>query len=257
MPKATVIFSGGPDSTAATLWALAEGYQVDLLTFQFSRIRQYGELKSAMDIAGLLKLPHTIFDVTSSMNYFSPFARPMMHAGIGHGDALSKEEHLMRFGAGWILSTAANYTLYKGHNIIIWGATKDDLASGNYQYSASFASDLATLITHAVGSSFSVLVPFASKHKYEIIGEYFVGKEDLFAATWSCTKGGAIQSGDCAASIGRRVAAHLAGLEDRTNYAVPELHWPERLGNKRALGDMTEDDLAHVMASPKPGTDRL
>ncbi len=40
--KAIVIFSGGPDSTAAAKYALERGLNVELLTFQFDTDQQYG-----------------------------------------------------------------------------------------------------------------------------------------------------------------------------------------------------------------------
>src|SRR5205085_8353760 len=116
---AIVVFSGGPDSTAAVLWALAEGYQIELLTFQFKNKEQYGELRSAMKVAELLKVPHTVFDFKSPMQHFRPDVHILMHAGTPAGNTASTKSHLMAFGPGMILETASYYALYFGVYTVI------------------------------------------------------------------------------------------------------------------------------------------
>ena len=76
MKNAIVIFSGGPDSTAAAYWAINEGYEVELLTFRFAdNGSQNGELHSAKEVSKELDLQHNFIDFTSPLHQFSSQSR--------------------------------------------------------------------------------------------------------------------------------------------------------------------------------------
>lgn len=108
--KAIVIFSGGPDSTAAALWAMVHGYEVELVTFQFRNEAQYGELGSAMRVAHLLNLPHTIIDYKSPMNVFSTNMHILMHAGVPPLKDDKSKPYLMPY-AFWVRHHSVVYSL--------------------------------------------------------------------------------------------------------------------------------------------------
>ena len=82
--KAIVVFSGGPDSTAAALWAQQSGYDVELVTFQFRNAEQYGELKASFKVAEIMGLKHTIFDFRSPMQHFSTSSHAFRYATREH-----------------------------------------------------------------------------------------------------------------------------------------------------------------------------
>lgn len=247
MTDAFVIFSGGPDSTAAAMWAIQSGYNVSLLTFKYKDSGQEGELAASTAVATDLGREQFILDITQLMASFDPNAHIMMHAGTRSGDATSKAGHTLPFGVGMVFSMAANFAIYRGVHCLVWGATKDDGTDGEYQYTANFATDYADSISRATGTSFSIETPFAVAHKFEVLNHYFKGREPLFAKTWSCKRGGSVQSGDCAASIARRAAAVLAGINDLTTYANPVALPPI---NK----NMTEEELSRIMKSPRMPT---
>lgn len=251
MRNAVVVFSGGPDSTASALWAAANNINVELLTFQYKGAEQYGEIRSSIIIAQLLKMKHTIIDFKSTMASFSPMAHIMMHAGTPEGNSKSESSHLMPFGAGMVLSIAANYAVYNSINTMIWGATKDDGYDNNYQYRKEFADDLAFLISKAIGSTFEIITPFNDLHKHQVMRAHFIGREQIFSNTWSCKKGLSEQSGDCEASIARRVAAQLAGLNDLTVYKNEELIWPSSLPSDKSSDDIDPAILAGIFKSPR------
>lgn len=225
MKKAVAIFSGGPDSTAAALWAVDQGYETELLTFQFRNRTQYGELKAAMDIAGALSLKHTLFDFKSSMEHFQPNAHILMHAGVEANVIDKSQDHRLPFGAAMILTVASNYAIYNGADTLVWGATKSDSQSGNYEYTQDFCDDLSVVLTRILGKDFKIIAPFAEMRKYQVIRTHFAAREDLFAKTWSCKSGLDIQSGNCHASRARRVAARMAGIKDLTIYANDLHDW--------------------------------
>src|SRR5262250_2901637 len=113
MKNAILVFSGGPDSTAAALWAMTRRFNVQLLSFQF-RSQQYGELFSAMKVAESLRLPHAIIDFKSPMLSFPPILSPLMHAGASSDRKPRSDSRRMLFGAGMVLGTACAYAIESG-----------------------------------------------------------------------------------------------------------------------------------------------
>jgi 7-cyano-7-deazaguanine synthase len=248
--RAIVIFSGGPDSTAAALWAVSEGIHVELLTFQFKNQEQYHELRAAINVATTLGLSHTILDFKSPLHLFPEGVRILMHAGADSEATTREGKYLLPFGAGIVLSMAASYALSRNISQLVWGATKSD-GYENFEYSQGFAEELGSLISKAVGSTFSIHVPWAARQKYEVLSQ-FQGQESLFAATWSCRspKQGR-QCGECEACIARRLSAQLAGLADRSAYSTPAFKHPlsaQQLGDPRSISD---EVLAALTKSPK------
>jgi 7-cyano-7-deazaguanine synthase len=225
MKDAVVIFSGGPDSTAAALWAVSNGYSPELLTFLFKNRQQYGELKAAISVAGILDFKHTLLDFKSPMELFEPNAHILMHAGVESSLVDKTEDHRLPFGAAMILTTAANYAMYVGASTIVWGATLSDSQSGNFEYTQEFCSELSALLTKVVRQKIEIVAPFAAMRKYEVVRKYFTGREELFSQTWSCKSGLQKQSGNCHASRARRIAAKLAGIKDLTIYQNELFDW--------------------------------
>jgi 7-cyano-7-deazaguanine synthase len=247
MKTAIVVFSGGPDSTAAALFALAEGYSPTLLTFQFKGKEQYGEIFSSMKVAELLKLPHEIIDFKSPMGSFSPLVYILMHAGSAIRESDKSISHRAPFGGGMVLATACSYALYNGIDTVIWGATLDDQHGGNLEYSQEFADKMAETVSFGTGTQMKILVPFTRLHKHQVFA-HFKGKESLFAHTWSCKKETNIQTGACKACIARRVAARLAGVEDSTRYIMPQLASPFTAEQMSHPESLTDDDFI-IMSS--------
>ncbi len=248
MNKVIVIFSGGPDSTAAAQWAVSKGYPVELLTFQFTNGRsQDGELHSAKEVSKELGLQHTILDFSSPMHLFSSQSRVLMHIGIPKSIEKNKDKpHLLSFGSGMVLSTVACYAIYNEVDTVIWGATKDD-GYLNKDYTQNFATSFANLISEVSNTEFKIIVPFSEKHKYEVLSNYR-GQENLFAKTFSCLFPiEDEQCGICKACITRRVSAELANLKDYTRYINKKFKNPlseDEINNPEKL---TDDDFEKII----------
>jgi 7-cyano-7-deazaguanine synthase len=251
VPEAVVIFSGGPDSTAAALWALANGYAPELLTFQFRNKAQYGELRAAIDLARELTLEHTIFDFKSPMAHFEPGMHILMHSGTTTSASSSGEQRL-KFGAGLILAAAANYALLYGKSTLIWGATKDDAEGGTLDYTQGFCDKMAELISGTAGQPFRIIAPFSHMRKYEIIAQQFHDKDDLFARSWSCKSDDITQCGECHPCIARRVSARLAVVTDKSIYKATRVNWPFTEQQLADVSLIKPEDLAHILKSEKP-----
>lgn len=228
--KVVVVFSGGPDSTAAAKWAIEEGYEPELVSYRFDDDEQYGEMRSAIKVAERLGAEHTIIDFKSPLQTaFAEGTKMFRHAGVKSAfddednlDSQStladdEETRLAPFASGILLSLTASYALYHGINDVVWGATKDD-SQTDVTYQEGFSGQLADLISSSMGVPLDIHVPISDLHKYEIV-EAYRDDPDLFALTWSCkVPVGDVQCGTCHACVARRVAAQMAGVEDDTQY---------------------------------------
>jgi 7-cyano-7-deazaguanine synthase len=253
MAQAIVVFSGGPDSLAAALWAQRQKYDPWLLTFQFKQAEQYGEMFAATLLAKLLKFKHEIIDFKSPMLSFAPTVHVLMHAGTPTTKDHS-QHHRMEFGAGMVMATACTFAVYNGIDDVVWGATKDDMFGGRFEYSQDFADGLALLVASTTGRPFRIHVPYAKKSKHHVLAE-FAGKEELFAASWSCKIGGSVQCGVCKSCIARRVAAKAAKVEDSTVYHTSDFVSPLSDEQIDSLDALTDEERAHIFESEKAPMD--
>jgi 7-cyano-7-deazaguanine synthase len=248
--KAIVIFSGGPDSTAAALWAINQGYEVELLTFQFKNEDSYGEIKASMDIAQALKLKHKIVDFKSPLHMFTHRIRPMMHSGIREKESEEQASpYLLPYGSGIILSFASSYAIDAGIKNIVWGATRDD-RKDNPSYSVDFATELASLISKTTGKSITIHTPLHAKHKYQVVGSV-IDQSDLFHKTWTCIEEGPTQCGKCVACITRRLAVDIAKKKDLTPYISPTYNSSLSAQDIQDIPSMSQEDRDELLGDIK------
>lgn len=227
MKKAIVIFSGGPDSTAAVLWAISNGYSVELVTFQFHNEQQYGEIRQSMVIARLLGLPHFIIDFKSPLHAFPPSVHILMHSGVDKFNPESqpdKSPYLLPFGSGIILSFAASYAIHKNVATLIWGATKNDTRE-NEGYKKDFADKMAAIVSVTTGFQIEILVPFHDTYKHEFLN-LLTAHPGLAEQTWSCIYGNTTQCGQCPPCVNRRLSFKIAGINDPTDYTCKQFTSP-------------------------------
>ncbi|OQP66239.1 7-cyano-7-deazaguanine synthase [Niastella populi] len=231
MKNAVVIFSGGVDSTAATLWTLEQGYDdVELLTYRFAdERRQYGELKGAMTVASHLNLNHTIIDHQIPYPAYpltnQPFCQHIERKELPNDVALYG---VFPFNVALLLIFGASYAALRNATDIIFGAIADEA-----HISPDFRTEYTELITQLLNKSktvtkkeMKVITPLVNKHKWEIM-ETYKGKEDLFHKTWSCKySNDSTHCGECYGCEGRRLGALLAGLDDKTAYKKNEIEFP-------------------------------
>lgn len=248
--QAVVVFSGGPDSTAAALWALENDFAPVLLTFQFKGKEQYGELYAAMTVADQLNLRHSIIDFKSPMSSFGDNVVILMHAATPRGDVATKQAHRMPFGAGMILSTASAWASYNGIPDLVWGATADDAFGGEYEYGEEFAAAIAALVSKSTGTEFSIHVPFSKVSKHRVLSA-FSGRERLFGQTWSCKVSGQAQCGACAACVARRVAVAAAKLDDFTTYQTKAYMSPLTDKQIEEIDELPPDIRGPAFGSPR------
>jgi 7-cyano-7-deazaguanine synthase len=250
--KANLIFSGGPDSTASALWALKEGYDVTLVSFQFKNEQQYGELFSASLVARKLNLPHIVIDFKSPLHVFDGNVHILMHAGTSTDNKKRGEPHLLPFGAGMILTYVSSLSLYNNVNTIIWGATKSDSYKSS-EYTQNFADQIAELINKTTKKKLRIIVPFADKHKPDVL-KTFIGKEELFSMTWSCKNisHNAHQCGTCKACTARRISSKMINLNDITLYKSPKFNNPFSAEELKSYKNLSDKKLSLLGSETEP-----
>jgi len=253
MKRALVLFSGGPDSTAAALWGIDNKYEVELLSFLFKLRETNRELRSAMNVAHRLSLKHTIIDLKDYIGFFGDGIRPITHGGIKSPEHNYRRCRLLPFGAGVGLSIASSVAIHRGINTLLWGATKDD-GSGRPDYRQSFAHQLMNIIQSVEeGKNFEIIAPHADKHKFQLLTA-FNSREDIFSLTWSCTEQNIEQCGACHACFVRRIAARIAKISDQTVYINHKLKFPlteNQLNNPNLIDEDTWHQILESKNTPQ------
>lgn len=90
MKKVALLFSGGPDSTAAASLLQRKGLDVHLLTLHESqKTKNDSEVKAASQIAKILDLKHNVIDISFTNSLFSDVKE--IAVGLGGGNSPSKK----------------------------------------------------------------------------------------------------------------------------------------------------------------------
>lgn len=219
--KAVAIVSGGMDSVTLAHWLKAEGYDLELVSFDYGQ-RHRRELECAKHQAELLGAGLTVIDISG--------IRPLLK-----GSALTDDVEVPH---GHYEAETMRATVVPNRNAIMlsiaWGlacsSEADVLACGvhagdHFIYPdcrPEFIKELGqALLNGTVGhrrEGLSLIAPFVDKSKTDIAaigGELGVD----FAQTWTCYEGGEVHCGRCGACTERREAFRDSGVADPTIYA--------------------------------------
>lgn len=151
--KALVVLSGGQDSTTCLAWAIAQGYDVHTITFDYGQKHKV-EIRSAMRIACMLgvepyqvevvKLGDEILAGTSPLvNKSAELEQYADHASLPGG----LEKTFVPMRNQLFLTVAANRAYVLGCNVLVTGVCQED--SGGYpDCRATFISALQDAINY-------------------------------------------------------------------------------------------------------------
>lgn len=156
--KALVVLSGGQDSTTCLVWALALGYDVSAVTFDYNQ-RHAREIQAAKDVAQLCGVGgrHEIITLGPILQGTSPLTNPAealetyqdfksMDAIIG--DRVEKTFVPMRNAL--FLTIAANRAVCAGADVLVTGVCQADNA--NYpDCRAKFIKQQGKTLNYALG----------------------------------------------------------------------------------------------------------
>jgi len=155
--KALVVLSGGQDSTTCLVWALAQGYDVSAVTFDYNQ-RHAREIQAAKDVAKLCGVTdHEIITLGPILQGTSPLTNPAetletyqdfksMDTIIG--DRVEKTFVPMRNAL--FLTVAANRAVCPGADVLVTGVCQADNA--NYpDCRAKFIKQQGKTLNYALG----------------------------------------------------------------------------------------------------------
>ena len=223
MVRAVVIFSGGVDSTAAALWAMDQQYEeIELLTYRFSdERRQYGEIALSINVAKHLNISHTIIDISIPVPAFpttnQPFCQHVERKSFP-GEEIAVHG-VFPLNVAILLLSGASYAALRGSTHVIWGAIKEES-----KITADFTGEYSEVITSLINKSktikqeMKVFAPLVNESKTVAAANLSL-HSGLFECTWSCKNSiNATHCGECYGCEGRRMAAVLANIKDKTTY---------------------------------------
>lgn len=216
--KALVICSGGLDSVVAATKMVRDGYDVELLHFQYGSRAEGPEVAAISEVANALGVNVRYFPLP----IYKPEDSPLLQADskIAGGEAGAEFAHewvparnLAMLAIATALAEAGGFeTLVLGNNLEEAGAYPDN--------EPEFIDKFNDLLPFAVGDGkkLRVLMPVGNLMKHEIVklGHELGAPLDK---TWSCYRAGHEHCGTCGPCFMRRTAFAINDLPEVITYA--------------------------------------
>lgn len=222
--KAVAIISGGMDSATLAYLLLKEGYDLQLLSFDYGQ-RHNKELQYAAQLATTLGVPWSLIDLTSVTRLLpgSSLTDPTVTVPHGHYSNDTMRDTVVPNRNAMMLSLAYAVAVAQKAARVAFGAHR-----GDHDVYPDCRREFVEAIDHAlaVGNEgfadpdLTIIAPFIDKTKSDIV---LIGARlgVPFEKTWSCYEGGTTHCGKCGTCVERREAFYTARVDDPTTYAVP------------------------------------
>jgi 7-cyano-7-deazaguanine synthase len=213
--RAVVCYSGGLDSTTLLYEALACGYQVHTLSFDYNQ-RHRIELECSRAIAELLGLPHKVLKI--DLAQIGGSALTDLKTAVPSQDEKRPETTVVPLRNTLFCTLAAAYGETQGIDDIFYGPVKEDFEVYRDCRRVFFDSLEQTL---SLGSSFDrpvkIHTPWAEKTKAEVLRRGFeLGVP--YELTHTCYRGVRPSCGNCDACRERLAAFAEVGVSDPLPY---------------------------------------
>lgn len=201
MGKKLLMFSGGPDSTAAAYLLKKELHDVHLMTLSDDvKAKNDGEVAAAKRIAKMLGMPHKIIDISSLNALLDGLPNILISLGTGG----EKKSDFVHGEEGAPLSSQLLHTLCAVHGIahgfdsMIWGVHQNDDQLAGPGWIAGYTARFNAVLEHS-GFSFRLETPYLHLTKTQLmLGASTLGAP--FHETFSClTPGAKAHCGKCEA----------------------------------------------------------
>jgi len=214
--KVVVVLSGGMDSSALLVWAIAKNYDVTAITIDYGQ-RHRKEIGYAKLLCDGLLVEHKIVDLSSLKTLMGNTALTGdIDVPEGHYAAPTMKLTVVPNRNMVLLSTAICLAAECGASKVLYGAH-----SGDHPIYPDCRPEFVERLSRAAEvcwyDKITIEAPFVEKTKAEIVS-IGAGLGLLWALTWSCYKGGETHCGSCGTCVERREAFMLAGVDDPTNY---------------------------------------
>lgn len=215
--RALVVCSGGLDSTVAAKLMQVEGYEIELIHFQYGSRAEGPEVQAVTAVAQSLGAKLTLFPLP----IYDPADSPLLRAD----STIAGGEEGAEFAHEWVparnlvlLSVATAYAEAKGFDCIVLGNNLEE--AGAYpDNEPEFIDKFNDLLPFAVGDGkkVRVVMPVGNLMKHEIvaIGHHVNAPLDK---TWSCYRAGELHCGTCGPCFMRRTAFAINDLPEVIQY---------------------------------------
>ena len=230
MTRAVAIVSGGMDSVVLAHMLKNEGYDLNLVSFDYGQ-RHRKELQFAEDCAKELDAAWHLVDLSNMSDLLenSALTNSAMEVPDGHYAEQTMRITVVPNRNAIMLNIAAGLAITVGAKHVATGVHGGD----HYIYPdcrPAFIKAVDAMLCVATDGfavpGFGVLAPFLNWTKADIATEGTRLGVD-FTKTWSCYKGGDIHCGACGTCFERREAFRDAGITDPTDYlATPDYEDP-------------------------------
>lgn len=200
MSKKLLLFSGGPDSTAAAYLLKDKPSELHLISLADEvKAKNIGELRSAKKIAAMLSLPYKVVDISGLNALLDGLPNILISLGTGG----EKKAKFVQGEDGAPLSSQLLHTLCGLHGIangyesMIWGIHNDDNRIAGDGWLAEYVRYFNGLLAHS-GFAFRLETPFLQWSKAKLLFEASKCGAPIHL-TFSCiTPGAEEHCGECA-----------------------------------------------------------
>lgn len=214
--KAVVIYSGGMDSFTILNQALAEGYELYALTFDYGQ-KHSKEIQYATNVCAELGVNHKIIDITA-INQLLQSSSLTSDKEIpeGHYEAANMKSTVVPNRNMILLSLAIGYAVDIGANKVYYGAHSGDHAiypdcRPDFVHAMNRVAKLANY------EPVDIVTPFLNSSKDEILAAGLKMNLD-YGKTWTCYNGREKACGKCGSCIERLEAFELNNATDPLPY---------------------------------------
>jgi 7-cyano-7-deazaguanine synthase len=223
--KAVVILSGGLDSSGVAAYWKREGYEINLLTFNYGQ-RASQEIKRAKEIGEELKsINHKIIDISFMKELYG--STNVLTDPTKEMPSSFQRNIIVPIRNAVFLTIATAYSFSICAKILAYGAHLTDQPYPDCR--PEFAKELASALNlgdidaikqgqHPEIRIWSPAIQGLSKDEMLKISYAILGNK--IYRSWSCYEDGDVHCGRCESCNNRRNAFRLAGIEDLTEYAA-------------------------------------
>ncbi|MYL25862.1 MULTISPECIES: 7-cyano-7-deazaguanine synthase QueC [Halomonadaceae] len=216
MSRIVVIYSGGMDSYTLLHRALAEGWHVHALSFDYGQ-RHARELDCARAVTRELGIDHEVVDITSIQGLLAGSAltdsEPVPE---GHYEEATMKATVVPNRNMILLSLAIGHAVSRGAEAVWYGAHGGDHAIYP-DCRPEFIEQMDRVARVANYEAVRVEAPFMHLTKGQILGEGLAMDLD-YSRTWTCYNGRTRACGRCGACTERLEAFAAHGVTDPLPY---------------------------------------
>lgn len=217
--KVVVIYSGGMDSFTVLHRALAEGYDVYALSFNYGQ-RHSKELQYAAEVCAKLDVHHLITDITqiNQLLQGSSLTSDEIEVAEGHYTAENMKSTIVPNRNMILLSLAVGYAVSLKAEKVFYGAHSGD---------HTIYPDCRPEFVHAMNDvtrianfePVEIVSPFLNDDKIGIL-RYGLSLGLDYGETWTCYNGREKACGKCGSCVERLEAFAANGIKDPLAYEV-------------------------------------